>query len=97
MWGYVASASVEPPETPTWTPCPDCGAPMEDDDETVLARMPDMPRRRVYVVIFNENLGQQIVALWFLHQMTEHPPPTAGQLYERLHEAVTSEGIAFGD
>ena len=34
MWGYVAAASVEPPETPTWTPCPDCGAPMEDDDET---------------------------------------------------------------
>ena len=31
MWGWVNTPVTE--EKATWEPCPDCGAPMRDDDQ----------------------------------------------------------------
>lgn len=41
---------------------------------------------------FDEQVGKDIADDWFLAQMTENPPPTAEQLYEKLRdEAVLAD------
>lgn len=37
---------------------------------------------------FNENVGQAIVNQWFLLQMTMAEPPSAEDLFTKLHDAV---------
>jgi hypothetical protein len=40
------------------------------------------------VEIWDEEIGQEIVNEWFLRQMTDNTPPTAKDLYLKLHEAL---------